>query len=55
MLKKEIHSKRLITRPQSGPFIGANLLGDTRLVIEADHGQTASTVNSTPMIMYWKI
>ncbi len=47
--------KKALTTSKSVPALQSALLADLRVVIEASRLQTARAVNSTLVIMYWKI
>ena len=54
-MAKKKSTKIARTKPKSSSAVRPNLLGDIRHLIEAAREQTARSVNSTLVIMYWQI
>jgi hypothetical protein len=54
-MAKKKSTKSALTKKQATLPVRTNLFGDIRHLIEAAREQTARAVNSTLVIMYWKI
>ncbi|WP_373650741.1 YhcG family protein [Schlesneria sp. DSM 10557] len=54
-MAKKTSPRNALAEAKTGPAIRPSLLGDLRQVIEAAREQTARAVNSTLVIMYWRI
>lgn len=54
-MAKKKSTKIARAKPESSSAVRPNQLGDIRHLIEAAREQTARTVNSTLVLMYWQI